>query len=566
MADLYEANCKEQVYSNDYYDFIIPYGVAEEVPTPVDCVQRVTEDYDIFFYAREGQPPLDVGTYTYTTIPKCYGLLDTTALEASGILRLQNQPVLSLKGDGVLVGFLDTGIDYTNPLFRYGDGSSRIVRIWDQTVQDGTPPAGILYGAEYTREKINEALTSENPYEIVPSKDENGHGTFLAGVACGSENTANDFIGAVPNAQIAVVKLKEAKQYLREFFFVPEGVTVYQETDIMMGIAYLDTLANILNMPLVICLALGNSMGSHGKNGPLASYLNYICTRRRRSVVTATGNEANSRHHFQGRLTGEMEHEDVEIAVEKDMDGFFIELWADAPELYAVSIVSPTGEQLPRIPVRTGTSGLFDFIFEGTTVSVDYRIEAKETASQLIYFRFIRPKSGLWVIRVYPENTITGLYNMWLPMQQMTNGMVYFLRSNPDMTLTSPSNASQVITVGGYNAYNHSMYENSGRGYSASGEIKPDFVAPAVEVYGPGLRNNFVTFTGTSAAAAVTTGAVAQVMQWALVEKNNAKMSNAGIKNMLIRGTGKTNERSYPNREWGYGTLDVYHAFELLRQ
>lgn len=544
-------DCREQVYSNDYYDFIIPYGVAFEPTVPRGCVQRISQDYDIFFYAREGLPPLDISNYTYTTIPKCYGLLDTTALEASGILRLQNQPVLSLKGDGVLVGFVDTGIDYTNPLFRYADGSTRIVRIWDQSIQDGTPPVGILYGTEYNEGEINQALSAEEPYEVVPSKDVNGHGTFLAGVACGGEDVANDFIGAVPNARLAVVKLKGAKQYLRDFFFIPEGVEAYQENDIMTAVAYLNGLASNLNMPLVICIALGNSIGSHGKNGPLSSYLNFICTRRRRSVVTAAGNEANTRHHFQGQLRKEMEYEDVEIVLEEDMDGFFMELWADAPELYAVSVISPTGEQLPKIPVRSGTSGEFRFVFEGTSVTVDYRIETQETASQLIYFRFLRPKKGLWIVRVYPENIITGSYNMWLPMRQMIGGNVFFLRSSPDITLTSPGTASQVITAGGYQVENRSIYTDSGRGYTVSGEIKPDFVAPAVNVYGPGLRNNFITFTGTSAAAAVTTGAVAQIMQWALVEQNSPTLLNAGIKNMLIRGTGKSDERSYPNREWG---------------
>lgn len=151
-------NCMEQVYSEEYYDFLIPYGVEAEVPSTPGCVQRIAEDYDIFFYPREGLPPLSIGNYTYTAIPKCYALLDTTALDASGITRLQNQPVLALKGEGVLVGVIDTGVDYTNPLFRYSDGSSRILRIWDQTIQDGTPPEGILYGAEYRKEEIDEAL------------------------------------------------------------------------------------------------------------------------------------------------------------------------------------------------------------------------------------------------------------------------------------------------------------------------------------------------------------------------------------------------------------------------
>ena len=544
-------DCRQQIHSNDYYDFIIPYGVGTEQITVSGCTQRVSEDYDVFFFPREGLPPLSIGSYSYTTIPKCYGLLDTTALEVSGILRMQNQPVLSLKGNGVLVGFIDTGIDYTNKLFQYSDGTSRIVRIWDQSITDGETPEGILYGSEYTKEVIDRALASENPYDIVPSRDENGHGTFLAGVACGNEDAEADFIGAAPQAQIAVVKLKEAKQYLREFFFVPEGVPAYQENDIMMGVAYLDYLANVLNMPLVICIALGNSIGSHGKNGPLSGYLNFICTRRRRSIVVAGGNEANSRHHFQGRIAEDMSYEDVEVTVENDMSGFFLEMWANSPELYSVSVISPTGEQIRRVPVRENASETFRFVFEKTVVMIDYRIETREEANQLIYMRFIAPKRGLWVIRVYPENIINGSYNMWLPMAQLTDGKVYFLRSNPEITLTSPSNARQVITVGGYNAVNQSMFADSGRGYTISGEIKPDFAAPAVNIYGPGLRGDYIRFTGTSAAAAVTTGAVAQIMQWALVELNSPRLSNAGIKNMLIRGTGKSNDRSYPKRECG---------------
>ncbi len=550
------ADCREQVYSNDYFDFIVPYEEAAQIPPTGACIQRIDEEFDTYYYPRAGLPPLRIGNYTYMSIPKCYGLLDRTALEASGIIRMQTQPALALKGTGVMVGLIDTGIDYMNPIFRYADGSTRITRIWDQTIQDGTPPEGIIYGAEYTDEKINEAINSDTPYDIVPSKDENGHGTFLAGVACGGEDIANDFIGAAPNAEIAVVKLKEAKPFLREFFFIPDGVPVFQENDIMIAVSYLNDLAAARNMPLVICLALGNSSGSHGKDGHLSSYLNDICGRRKRSIVIATGNEAGTRHHYKGSINDNMECEDVEINVEEDMSGFFVEMWADAPELYAVSVISPTGEQLPKIPVRAGASEVFNFIFEQTTIIIDYRIETKETASQLVFFRFQQPKKGIWTIRVYPQSVINGRYNMWLPMRQLTDGNVFFLRSNPDTTLTSPSYASQVITVGGYNAANRSIFADSGRGFTTSGAVKPDFVAPAVNVYGPGLRQNYITLTGTSAAAAIATGAVAQVMQWGIVDGNNPYISNAGIKNMLIRGTSKFNDRNYPNEEWGdYGNI-----------
>ena len=558
-------NCREQVYSNEYFDFIIPYGEAYTVSPPGTCIQRIDEDYDILYYERAGLPTLSISDYTYSSIPKCYGLLDQTALEVSGILRMQNQPALQLTGNGVLVGFIDTGIDYTNPVFRYEDGSSRIAFLWDQTIEDGTPPPGIYYGANYSREEINRALEAENPYEIVPSQDRNGHGTFMAGVACGGLDVANDFIGAAPNAQIAVVKLKEAKQYLKEFFFVKEGVPAYQENDIMMAVAYLDGVANSLNLPLVICIGVGSANGSRAGNSNLSTYLNYICNRRKRSVVVATGNEAGVRHHFLGEITDNVEYEDVEINVSEDTDGFFVELWAGAPELFEVAVFSPTGEEMPRVPVREGRSTVYDFIFEQTTVSVDYQIEARRTASLLVYLRFINPKAGVWKIRVYPETTVAGDYHMWLPLRQFTDGEIYFLRSNPNTTLTVPSSATQVISVGAYNGANGGVYADSGRGYLTTGEVKPDFVAPGVDVYGPGTRGNYIRQSGTSAAAAITAGAVAQVMQWAIVDRNAPTISNTGIKNMLIRGTGRTAGREFPNQEWGYGTLNIYTAFEMLR-
>lgn len=103
------ANCKKQAYSNDYYDFIIPYGEELAVPEEAACTQRIDEGFDIFYYPRMGYPIVKLGAYTYLETPNCYGLLDRTALEVSGIIRMQNQPALELRGSGVMVGFIDTG-------------------------------------------------------------------------------------------------------------------------------------------------------------------------------------------------------------------------------------------------------------------------------------------------------------------------------------------------------------------------------------------------------------------------------------------------------------------------
>lgn len=559
-------DCTEQIYSEDYLDFIITNDVLDVIDFPSDCIQRIDEENDTYLYSKNLFPVFDLPTQSYASVPKCFGLLDETALEVSGILQLQEQPALSLKGSGVMVGFIDTGIDYRNPVFQYSDGSSRIYRIWDQTIRDGNHPKGIAYGAEYTREQINEALQRDDPLELVPSMDMNGHGTFLAGVTCGSEDVSNDFIGAAPLSEIAVVKLKEAKKYLRDFYFIPDQIPAFQENDIMTAVNYLDELAKERDMPLVICLALGSNMGNRGKDGPLVTALDLLSRRRKRCSVVAMGNEANTRHHFQGKINPDMEFESVEVSVEEDIPGFFIELWAEAPETYAVSISSPTGEILPKVPYRSGLRQEFTFIFEQTTVSVDYRLTGRRQGNQLIYLRFTNARQGIWTINVYPQSIIAGEYNMWLPMKNFTSGNVFFLRSNPNHTLTVPSNAGQAISVGGYNVSNGGLYIDSGRGFALSGEVKPDFCAPAVNVFGPGLKNRYVTMTGTSAAAAITAGACVQIMEWGLVKRNQIFMSSADIKNMLIRGAERADDRTYPNESWGYGTLNVYRAFETLRR
>ena len=203
-------DCKEAVYSEDYYDLIIEYGSigANTSVIPADCRQEINVAYSIGYFNRERLPDLNITDYTYSAIPQCFTLMDDAALSGSGILKVQNQPTLSLKGEGILLGFLDTGIDYQNPVFQNGPASSRIVSIWDQTIRDGRQPEGFLYGSEYRTEEINAALRSEDPLAFVPSVDEDGHGTFLAGVAAGSEDVPGDFSGAAPYADIAVVKLK----------------------------------------------------------------------------------------------------------------------------------------------------------------------------------------------------------------------------------------------------------------------------------------------------------------------------------------------------------------------
>lgn len=571
-------SCNEIIQSNETYDIIVPVDDLENVLASPVCIQQVSGSYDVYYFSRDLVPPLNIEQYSYSSIPKCFGLLDTSALEKSGILQLQNQPALSLRGQGVLVGFVDTGIAYENKCFRNSDGSTRIAAIWDQT---GTPaeqegegfvsPAGFQYGVEYTREDLNRALFSENPREIVPEQDTNGHGTLLASITCGSEDESGNFVGAVPYSELLVVKLKPAKQYLKDFFYIPESAVVYQENDIMTAVSYLDQKARALGRPLVICLAIGTNNGSHSGGSILSEYLNVIGSVWRRCIVTATGNEANARHHFfgtsnaiQGMPQGSGEPVAVEINVEENMKGFYLELWAIAPELYAVSVRSPGGALVPKVATRTGAHQEYEFFFENTRIEVDYREVGRIRRNQLVFVRFVGASRGIWTLYVYPGSEITGNFHVWLPMTGMLPSDVFFLKPNPDVTLTIPSSATVPVSVGGYNAANEALYLQSGRGFTAANAVKPDFNAPAVNVQGVDIRGNYTVGSGTSIAAAVTAGACAQVMEWGVVRKNNDPLNSVDIGDILIRGCQRDSDRIYPNTQWGYGRLDAYNAFQML--
>ncbi len=557
-------DCRTQVYAEDFYDLIVDNANvvlgAESI-----CQQKIGDLYTVYYVAQSSVPPLDIGVYRYSTIPKCYTILDQTALEVSGIIRAQNQRNLELKGQGILIGFVDTGIRYENSAFRTTDGSSRIVAIWDQTIDTEKHPQGFIYGTEYSKEEIDAALNTENPQALVPVKDENGHGTRMASIAAGSEDIENDFIGAAPYADIAVVKLKPAKKNLRDFYYIKEDAIAYQENDILTGIEYLKQLAELRGQPLVLCMGLGTNQGDHGGGDRISFYMDSLALLYRHAVCIAAGNEANARHHFLGNVK-DNETEKVEMNVSEDMRGLVVEIWGREPELFAISITSPTGEILPRVPVWNGQQQRHRFLLENTSVIIDYQLTGIRSRDQLIHINFSNIVEGLWTFEVFPYRiSNVGNYNMYLPISAFLEEEVYFLRSSPDSTLTVPSSAELPMAVGGFDAVSGAFYIDSGRGYSVNGDIKPDYIAPAVNVYAQNQFGQYDYMTGTSAAAAVAAGASALLLEWNIDYLENRIANSIEIKNQLINGARQQEKQVYPNREEGYGRLDVYQAILNMR-
>lgn len=561
--------CRERILSEDYRDFVVSDAIPQPlVNVPLDqlCEQEADFGYRCIYAPAIQADPVNLGRYTYLSIPKCYSILSMEALNQSGILAMQNYPTLQLKGNNVMIGFIDTGIDYVNSIFRSQDGSTRIAGIWDQTVQSGAPPENFSYGTEYTRERINEALQSDDPQSIVPSVDEIGHGTFIASLSAGSGNPEEQFLGAAPECTIGIVKLKQAKQYLRDYYFIPSSAPCYQDTDILLGLRYLNDLATAQNMPLVLCIALGTSLGGHISLTPLSQVLEGYSILNSRIPVIGGGNEADQRHHYSNELHDGASTNSVEIRVGENVPGFVMELWADIPNVLSITLTSPSGETTTPVIVESNATSEYNFIFERTQVTVSYRLIVERSTSELAFFSFMSPVPGIWKVNVTPVQTIDGRFHIWLPVKEFIGGEVYFLNADPYYTLTNPGNTIGTIVVSYYDGANNSIALSSGRGYTRYEQLNPDLTAPGINIRGALPGGRYAVRSGSSISTAISAGATALLLEWIIYQLGSPRIDSYQIKSVLILGAVRPPNMTFPNREWGFGQLNLYNTFEQARR
>lgn len=574
-------SCTNSVASEDFADFIAPYFTTPEEfirSQGTDCIDFVNSTLAVVYVPLSTVTPSTYTSYTYSAVPKLYSLLDVTSMDAAGITPAGELPVLNNQGAGVIVGFVDTGINYTDSLFRNVDGSTRIIGIWDQTnnsdnsnnIENETAKPfsafSALYGTQYTAEEINLALNSDNPASIVPTRDENGHGTFLASIAAGNRDERAGFSGAAPQASIAMVKLKPAKQYLRDFYLIRDGADAYQENDIMMGVSYLYFLARKYSMPLVVCIPLGTNMGSHMGMSRLGQYLNQVSLSNGSAVITAAGNETGARHHFRAVMDADTDEVTAELRVGEREAGFSMELWAENMGAYTVGFISPTGEVAREISVPLRGENTVSFLLEQTQITVYTQIADVSAGSQFIFMRFENPMSGIWRILIRNSLDIRETFHIWLPIRGFISDETYFLRPDPDTIITDPGNARYPITVTAYDHTKNSIYIHASRGYSLSGRIKPDLAAPGVNILGASVSGRRLTrMSGTSVSAAHLAGAAAILLNWGVLNANYPYLNTPVLKSIFVRGAQRNPALTYPNREFGYGTLNLYEAFLHLR-
>lgn len=581
--------CRDKIVSEEYIDWIIDFPLEELFETVSEdldfCYQRVDGNIGIVSLNKNQMAEESFALVDYQFYPELLGLqidsegmpgelFNPLPLIASGVTEVQDNP-LNLTGRGVIVGFIDTGINWKNRVFRREDGSTRILSIWDQTDQSGQLPNGFLYGSEYTQDMLNQALMNDE----LGSNDDNGHGTAIASVACGSIlNGGVEFLSPAYQSDIIMVKVKPCKEYLRDYYLVPERVNAYQSSDIMMAIKYIDGFARAFQRPVVICIGMGSNYGEHAGNGILSRYIDSICEKRSRAVVIAGGNEGNARHHFRGELTGDSLSENVingnavkrmEIDVSAENKGFLMQIWASVPSNLSFSLQAPSGEMIRPTPVLFQKTLRYRFIYEKTTITVyNTRID-QNSGEALILVRFEKPSVGIWTLEVKDENLFPKVrFDAWLPISEFLEGEVTFLESEIDTTMTTPSYAREAITTSTYNSYNNSFYLSSGRGYGRGGEIKPDVASPGVNISAVsnrlGERIRISNYTGSSMAVGILAGIAAEFMQWAVIDGNAPYIRSNELKNYLISGAKREGNMYYPNPQWGFGKVDISGVFTFL--
>lgn len=473
-----------------------------------------------------------------------------TATQEIGAKFFQTTPYVPLTGRGVLIGLIDTGIDYLHPDFRYEDGTSKIRYIWNQEQNiEGKNPERFPFGTEYNNQEINQAIANNNP-DL--GMDTVGHGTLVGGIMAGRGVVNPDYIGIAPDAELIVVKLRPYMDY------------DYDSTDVLAGMYYCYDKAYELNMPLILNISLGSNFG--GANG--TTIFENLGLYEEQGVITvaAAGNEGNTQTHYSGNMENQGEIRDVIVEVAQGEKDMRIEVWVKRPDKVSLSIISPSGDVSKELPVRNflRIEGLFNL--ENTRYAITYYYPEANSGDEFVGIVLYDVKPGIWTLRLKGEYIIAGQYDIYLPNRSVLQPGTKFAEPDPFGTITFPATSAEFITVGTYNSINNSIWQSSSRGPTRYEQLKPDIVAPGVNIISTSPGGGYSTLTGSSAAGAHVSGAAALFLQYLLVENVDPYRAFIQmIKTFFMAGARTSPEITFPNLSYGYGILDLIKTFEKYR-
>ncbi len=564
-------NCN--LYYQDSPDYLVEYrGDFEEEIGKISyaCGDIITNSIAVVSTSPQYLDQLlkEVPSIIFIDPRSKFVLQDISPSSVDNINAIKINPYLDLTGRGVLIGMIDTGIDYLNDEFIRADDTSRISSIWDQTIQD-TSDKSVYIGKTYSNIEINNAINAyrnkQDPYNIVSSKDDIGHGTQIAGII-GAKGYNKEFQGIASDCEFVIVKLFESinfKNELKENNV--EYTPIYNTAEILAGIEYLKNFSITSNKPMVIYLGVGTTQGSHDGNNILSIYLTGIGTIRGIVTVAGVGNEGAADGHASGHIRTIGDISTVELRIPREIKYFSFDIWVLRPNRASLNVISPNGEASNFIKANTDKIETKNFVFLRTEMIVRYYSPEHYTGHEVINIVFNNIKAGIWTFQLRGDYISDGEYHIWLPPQKTLPADTKFLQSDPFITLTIPSTARKVATVA-YYGNDNALVASSGRGYNVRDTVlNPDIATIGVNILTTKALGGVTTISGSSAATGIVAGACALLLQWGIVNGNDKTMYSTKVIIYLIHGADRNNPiYRYPTKEIGYGFFDLLGTFNII--
>lgn len=574
-----ESTEKKNFYNDkNYISFVVAYdgNIKKEIDDINDAsIFFIDDNFAILSIKLQNymETIRSIKSIIYIELNGIYTLSESPVEDSKAPIFHRN-PSLNLRGSGVVVAIVDTGIDYLNNEFMREDETTRILRIWDQTIDSGKTPDGFISGSEYTEEDINKAIQAQkqgqNPYDIVPSKDDYGHGTKMAGIV-GARGINREIVGVAPDCEFIIIKLQEASKEYVDFYYAKGDKAKYRNKDIIMALKYLYELSFTLNKPMIIYLPLGSNLGDHAGASILERYVDTkISGRNSLFVVTSTGNQGNTDTHTSGEIKSNGDSQIIELNCGKEQQGLVLQIYAQRPSKIKLGILSPSGERFENTNPRKTKHILINdaptwkFIYEGTTVQVTYDSPDEFTGDDKFVIKMEGITEGVWRFILTGNNIVDGKYYAWILQRELLAEDTRFLNPSPYTTLTIPGTAKTIINTSYYNQNNGAIVSESGRGYTMKDYIQPIITAGGINAITTKPGGGTITMSGASVAGAILAGCCALIIQWAVVDGNDPQMYATKLQAYIIRGARKREGDTYPNRQWGYGILDMQEIFKSL--
>lgn len=574
-----ESTEKKNFYNDkNYISFVVAYdgNIKKEIDDINDAsIFFIDDNFAILSIKLQNymETIRSIKSIIYIELNGIYTLSESPVEDSKAPIFHRN-PSLNLRGSGVVVAIVDTGIDYLNNEFMREDETTRILRIWDQTIDSGKTPDGFISGSEYTEEDINKAIQAQkqgqNPYDIVPSKDDYGHGTKMAGIV-GARGINREIVGVAPDCEFIIIKLQEASKEYIDFYYAKGDKAKYRNKDIIMALKYLYELSFTLNKPMIIYLPLGSNLGDHAGASILERYVDTkISGKNSLFVVTSTGNQGNTDTHTSGEIKSNGDSQIIELNCGKEQQGLVLQIYAQRPSKIKLGILSPSGERFENTNPRKTKHILINdaptwkFIYEGTTVQVTYDSPDEFTGDDKFVIKMEGITEGVWRFILTGNNIVDGKYYAWILQRELLAEDTRFLNPSPYTTLTIPGTAKTIINTSYYNQNNGAIVSESGRGYTMKDYIQPIITAGGINAITTKPGGGTITMSGASVAGAILAGCCALIIQWAVVDGNDPQMYATKLQAYIIRGARKREGDTYPNRQWGYGILDMQEIFKSL--